>query len=458
MPSTNGFDSRRCASGARVHPREGQHLAHEGADRGHVRPTAHGDDLDGTGDLRVDQRAHTQARHGDGILGDEGDSQPGQRHALHPVVAIAAKDDDHLGAVLAEQLAGVIEEFALHPVEVMLAIEILGAHPVLLVEGVPRPDPDHEALVVQAARMKALVDFLRLAVDRDVEFALGQALLKLLARSVLDDQPHLGMTLAEGLQEGHEAARADGAHHAELELDVLQPAKALGALLGGLGLDQHLAEMGAHHLAQSRQMRVVALPAEQRAAQLVLQPLDGARQRRLRDVARLGRAGEIQSLANREKVADLMHFHGGGPPDAGDYAPDHHSLRLSISRPEGISRRPRRPAHSCYMTLTQTLLELSRHHRAALSARDRADFEDELDRLRMMRVAEEGLRLGEYLPDFALEDGVGRTWTSGELLDRGPLVLALFRGDWCPYCDLTMAALEEARPAIEALGATAVGI
>ena len=110
------------------------------------------------------------------------------------------------------------------------------------------------------------------------------------------------------------------------------------------------------------------------------------------------------------------------------------------------------------MTLAQTLLELGRHHRAALSARDRVDFEDELDRLRMMRVAEEGLGLGDYLPDFALEDGAGRTWTSGELLDRGPLVLALFRGDWCPYCELTMAALEEARPAIEALGATAVGI
>ena len=76
----------------------------------------------------------------------------------------------------------------------------------------------------------------------------------------------------------------------------------------------------------------------------------------------------------------------------------------------------------------------------------------------MMRVAEDGLGLGDYLPDFALEDGAGRTWTSSELLDRGPLVLALFRGDWCPYCDLTMAALEEARPAIEALGAMAVGI
>ena len=76
----------------------------------------------------------------------------------------------------------------------------------------------------------------------------------------------------------------------------------------------------------------------------------------------------------------------------------------------------------------------------------------------MMRVAEDGLGVGDYLPDFALEDAAGRTWTSGELLDRGPLVLALFRGDWCPYCDLTMVALEEARPAIEALGATAVGV
>jgi peroxiredoxin len=110
------------------------------------------------------------------------------------------------------------------------------------------------------------------------------------------------------------------------------------------------------------------------------------------------------------------------------------------------------------MTLTETLLELSRHHTAALSPHDRADFEDELDRLRMMRVAEEGLGVGDYLPDFALKDGSGRTWTSSELLDRGPLVLALFRGDWCPYCNLTMAALKEARPAIEALGATAVGV
>lgn len=110
------------------------------------------------------------------------------------------------------------------------------------------------------------------------------------------------------------------------------------------------------------------------------------------------------------------------------------------------------------MGLKNTLLELSRHHRAAVPVHDRVDFEEELDRLRMMRVAEEGLAVGDHLPDFALQDGAGRVWTSTDCLDRGPLVLALFRGDWCPYCDLTMDALQRAMPAIEALGAAAIGI
>jgi peroxiredoxin len=110
------------------------------------------------------------------------------------------------------------------------------------------------------------------------------------------------------------------------------------------------------------------------------------------------------------------------------------------------------------MSLRQTLLELGRRHMAALPDRERADFEDELDRLRMLRVAEQGLGLGDLMPDFALQDSTGTLRTSHEFLDRGPLVLALFRGGWCPYCDLTMVALEEARLAINALGAEAAGV
>lgn len=110
------------------------------------------------------------------------------------------------------------------------------------------------------------------------------------------------------------------------------------------------------------------------------------------------------------------------------------------------------------MSLTRILLDLSHRHMAALPDGERRDFEDELDRLRMLRIAEDGLAVGDHLPDFELQDGRGQVWRSEALLNRGPLVLALFRGDWCPYCDVTMSALDAARPTIETLGATAIGI
>ena len=63
------------------------------------------------------------------------------------------------------------------------------------------------------------------------------------------------------------------------------------------------------------------------------------------------------------------------------------------------------------------------------------------------------------LPDFALEDAAGRDLDARTSCSTaGRSCWRLFRGGWCPYCDLTMVALEEARPAIEALGAQAVGI
>src|SRR5260370_26850689 len=124
---------------------------------------------------------------------------------------------------------------------------------------------------------------------------------------------------------------------------------------------------------------------------------------------------------------------------------------------QGISGRCSESSHWPGMSLRQTLLELARRHMAALPDRDRADVEDELDRLRSLRVAEQGLGLGDLLPDFALHDSTGTLRTSHEFLDRGPLLLALLRGGWCPYCDLTMVALEEARLAINGLGGAGSG-
>ena len=56
-----------------------------------------------------------------------------------------------------------------------------------------------------------------------------------------------------------------------------------------------------------------ALAAEQIAAKLAFELADGAGERRLGDVAFLGRAGEIERARHGEEVADLMHFHKDAP-------------------------------------------------------------------------------------------------------------------------------------------------
>ena len=64
-----------------------------------------------------------------------------------------------------------------------------------------------------------------------------------------------------------------------------------------------------HALAELGQLRGRAFAPEQVAAQFRLELLDRPRQRRLGDVALVGRAREIQHPRDGEEVAYLMHLH-----------------------------------------------------------------------------------------------------------------------------------------------------
>jgi peroxiredoxin len=69
-----------------------------------------------------------------------------------------------------------------------------------------------------------------------------------------------------------------------------------------------------------------------------------------------------------------------------------------------------------------------------------------------------GLVVGEQVPDFTLPDAHGLSVSSKALLARGPLVISFYRGDWCPYCNVELRALELASAEIAALGASIVAI
>jgi len=67
-------------------------------------------------------------------------------------------------------------------------------------------------------------------------------------------------------------------------------------------------------------------------------------------------------------------------------------------------------------------------------------------------------RAGAVAPPFSLPDARGGQVSLHEQLERGPVVLTFYRGAWCPYCDLTLRAYQEALPRIHAVGASLVAI
>jgi len=76
-------------------------------------------------------------------------------------------------------------------------------------------------------------------------------------------------------------------------------------------------------------------------------------------------------------------------------------------------------------------------------------------------LAETGLvakavRAGETAPLFRLRCGRGGFVDLSDLINRGPVIVSFFWGDWCPFCVLEFKALAEAYAEIERLGATLV--
>ena len=72
--------------------------------------------------------------------------------------------------------------------------------------------------------------------------------------------------------------------------------------------------------------------------------------------------------------------------------------------------------------------------------------------------AERAKKAGDAAPAFSLKDAHGETVRLSDLLAKGPVVLTFYRGVWCPYCNMDLQALEEAREDIESRGATMVAV
>jgi peroxiredoxin len=59
-----------------------------------------------------------------------------------------------------------------------------------------------------------------------------------------------------------------------------------------------------------------------------------------------------------------------------------------------------------------------------------------------MAMPSPGLRAGDGAPDFTLFNAFGRRVTLSDELKKGPVVLAFYRGAWCPFCNIELNVLQ----------------
>ncbi len=73
-------------------------------------------------------------------------------------------------------------------------------------------------------------------------------------------------------------------------------------------------------------------------------------------------------------------------------------------------------------------------------------------------VVDNAKKMGDQAPGFTLTNQTGEDVSLEGLLEQGPVVLLWYRGGWCPYCNITLAAFQERLDDIRAAGATLVAL
>lgn len=86
------------------------------------------------------------------------------------------------------------------------------------------------------------------------------------------------------------------------------------------------------------------------------------------------------------------------------------------------------------------------------------DFKESMELVRMAKITDAALDVGDVVPDFSLPNHLGDTIVFSDVLRDGPVVLIFYRGGWCPYCNLQLAAMQEALPKIKEYGGQLVAI
>ena len=70
-------------------------------------------------------------------------------------------------------------------------------------------------------------------------------------------------------------------------------------------------------------------------------------------------------------------------------------------------------------------------------------FGKAIENLKTKNIEEKSIKIGETMPNFSLKNAKNEIVNSLEILKKGKMIIAFYRGSWCPYCNLELKALQE---------------
>jgi peroxiredoxin len=86
------------------------------------------------------------------------------------------------------------------------------------------------------------------------------------------------------------------------------------------------------------------------------------------------------------------------------------------------------------------------------------EFRKGIEAIKTAKIVEGAKQAGDLAPDFTLKNATGEEVSLAAELTKGPVVLTWYRGGWCPYCNIALAALQNELPAMKKAGATLLAL
>ena len=110
-------------------------------------------------------------------------------------------------------------------------------------------------------------------------------------------------------------------------------------------------------------------------------------------------------------------------------------------------------------TSLKELLEARKENFNASASEEKKDkYARGIEAVESDGTLDRALKVGAKAPNFTLNNALGEAVSLDSYLAKGPVVLTWYRGGWCPYCNLTLAKLQEELPKIQSLGANLLAL